>query len=408
MESTEILVAGGGIAGLSAAARLGADGRSVVLVDPAPPAAPGADGGGGDLRTTAFLQPSIATLNRAGAWQAMQAAGAALRVMRIVDAGGRVRRPRATADFTADSTADPPADFPGAATGHGLFGWNVPNRAARRALLDRLAAMPNVHLRQGTSVEGCLARLDAALVRLSDGSTLRAGLVVAADGRDSTLRRLAGIRHRRWGYGQKALVFAVLHPDPHAGVSTEIHRTGGPLTLVPMPDHDGHPCSSVVWMVPGTRAASLAAMDEDALGAEITAETMGLFGPLRVAGARAVWPIIAQVATRLSAPRLALVAEAAHVVPPIGAQGLNMSLADIESLARTVENAPDPGAPDLLARYARRQMPAILARVAGVDLLNRAARAEAQPLRDLRGLGLLAIDRVGPLRRLAIRAGLGG
>jgi 2-octaprenyl-6-methoxyphenol hydroxylase len=326
----------------------------------------------------------------------MEAAGAALRTMRIVDAGGRVRRPRATADFT------------GAETGHGLFGWNVPNRAARLALLDRLAAMPNARLRQGAAVDGFLARLDAALVRLSDGTTVAAKLVVAADGRSSTLRRLAGIRHRRWSYGQKALAFAVTHPDPHEGVSTEIHRTGGPLTLVPMPDHEGRPCSSVVWMVPGPRATTLVALDDEALATEITAETIGLFGPLRIASRRAVWSIVAQVALRLAAPRLALIAEAAHVVPPIGAQGLNLSLADIEQLAGSVAHMPDPGAPELLARYERRQMPQILARVAGIDLLNRAARAEAQPLRDLRGLGLAAVDRIPPLRRFAIRAGLGG
>ena len=174
--------------------------------------------------------------------------------------------------------------------------------------------------------------------RRSAGSPMAAcvaaKLVVAADGRDSTLRRLAGIGCRRWGYGQKALVFAVTHPDPHGGVSTEIHRTGGPLTLVPMPDHDGRPCSSVVWMVPGPRANALAALDDAGLGAELTAETMGLFGPLRIVSPRAVWPIVAQLAHRLVAQRLALIAEAAHVVPPIGAQGLNMSLADIETLAR--------------------------------------------------------------------------
>lgn len=392
MEHTDILVAGGGIAGLSAAARIGAEGRQVVLVDPGPAEAVG----GGDLRTTAFLQPSIDTLDRAGAWAAMQEAGAPLRVMRIVDAGGRVRRPRATADFTGEET------------GSGLFGYNVPNIAARHALLDRLTSMPNVRLRHGAAVTGFLARLDAALVRLSDGGRLSAQLVVAADGRDSTLRRLVGIGQRRWSYGQKALVFAVTHPDPPDGVSTEIHRTGGPLTIVPMPDHDGRPCSSVVWMVPSPRAAALAAMDDATLGAEISAETMGLFGPLRVASPRAVWPIISQVALRLAAARLALVAEAAHVVPPIGAQGLNMSLADIERLARVIDAADDPGARQLLARYERLQMPAILARVAGVDMLNRAARTEAQLLRDLRGLGLAAIDRIGPLRRFAIRAGMGG
>ncbi|HET7410730.1 MAG TPA: FAD-dependent monooxygenase [Paracoccaceae bacterium] len=392
MEHTDILVAGGGIAGLAAAARLGTDGRKVLLVDPAP-AEPV---GGGDLRTTAFLRPAIDTLTRAGAWDAMEAVGAPLRTMRIVDAGGRMRRPRATADFT------------GAETGHGLFGWNVPNRAARRALIDRLGAMPNVALHHGAAVETYVPRLDAALCRLSDGTCVAAKLVVAADGRESTLRRLAGIGHRRWSYGQKAIVFAVTHADPHGGVSTEIHRTGGPLTLVPMPDHEGRPCSSVVWMVPGPRANALAALDDDALGAELTAETMGLFGPLRVASPRAVWPIVAQVAHRLTAQRLALIAEAAHVVPPIGAQGLNMSLADIESLAEATAGQPDPGDPAWLARHQRRQFPQTLARVAGIDLLNRAARTEAQPLRDLRGLGLAAISGIRPLRRLAIRAGLGG
>ena len=392
MEHAEVLVAGGGIAGLAAAARLGAEGRGVLLVDPGPAEPPGE----GDLRTTAFLQPAIATLTRAGAWAAMETVGAPLRTMRIVDAGGRVRRPRATADFT------------GAETGHGLFGWNVPNRAARRALLDRLAAMPNVRLRHGLAVETYVPRLDAALCRLSDGTCIAAKLVVAADGRDSTLRRLAGIGCRRWGYGQKALVFVVTHPDPHGGVSTEIHRTGGPLTLVPMPDHDGRPCSSVVWMVPGPRATALAALDDAGLGAELTAETMGLFGPLRVVSPRAVWPILAQVAHRLVAQRLVLIAEAAHVVPPIGAQGLNMSLSDIESLAEATAGAADPGEPSLLARHQRRQFPETLARVAGIDLLNRAARTESQPLRDLRGLGLAAISRIPPLRRLAIRAGLGG
>lgn len=391
MDETDILVAGGGIAGLAAAARLGADGWRVVLVDPAPAGAEGAD-----LRTTAFLQPSVATLTRAGAWEAMAAHGAALRTMRIVDAGGRIRRPRATADFT------------GAETGHGVFGWNVPNRAARRALLDRLAAMPHVDLRHGTAVEGFVPRLDAAIVRLSDGSRLAAKLVVAADGRDSTLRRLAGVGHRRWGYGQKALVSAVTHPDPHDGVSTEIHRSGGPLTLVPMPDRDGRPCSSIVWMVPGPRAAELAALDDAGLGTALTADTMGLFGPLGVASPRAVWPIVAQVALRLTAPRLVLVAEAAHVVPPIGAQGLNMSLADIEHLAGTIAGAADPGGAERLSRHERRQMPAMLARVAGIDILNRAAMAESQPLRDLRRLGLAAIDGIAPLRRLAIRAGLSG
>ncbi|MEM9063143.1 MAG: FAD-dependent monooxygenase [Pseudomonadota bacterium] len=391
MTETEIFIGGGGIAGLSAAARLGADGRRVMLADPAPAVLSDR----GDLRTTAYLQPAVETLTRAGAWTAMQSHGAELRTMRIVDAGGVERAPRETVDFRGDET------------GFGAFGWNVPNAPARTALLETLASMPNVELWHERRVTGFLARDREALVRLDNGAQIRAKLVVAADGRDSTLRENAGLRAPRWAYGQKALVFAVTHGRPHDGVSTEIHRTGGPLTLVPMPDLESKPCSSVVWMVPGARAAELSRMDDGQLGAELTAETMGLFGALTLAGPRAVWPIISQMAMRLVSDRLALVAEAAHVMPPIGAQGLNTSLHDIETLAKLTEGADDPGARDLLARYERRILPRTLTRVGGVDILNRAAMAEFQPLRDLRRVGLNAISRFPPLRRFAIRTGLG-
>ena len=392
MKQVDILIAGGGIAGLTAAARLGCDGHSVLLVDPAPLAPPTA----GDLRTTAYLQPAIATLTTAGAWDAMQPHGAELRTMRIVDAGGAERAVRDTVDFDGEET------------GIGHFGWNIPNTAARAALLDAIAKLPNVELWPETRVTGYVTRTDSALLSTDTGRQIAARLVVAADGRDSTLRRLAGISHKRWEYGQQALVFVVSHSKPHQGVSTEIHRTGGPLTLVPMPDVDGKPCSSVVWMVPGPRVRELNAMDEAELGAEITTETMDLFGTLKLVSPRAVWPIISQLAAELKADRLALIAEAAHVMPPIGAQGLNTSLHDIETLAGLAKEATDPGAHDLLKRYERQILPRTMLRVGGVDLLNRAAMAEPQPLRDLRRAGLKAIGSIAPLRRLAIHAGMGG
>lgn len=386
---TDILIAGGGIAGLSAAARLGADGHRVVLADPAPP------GPGTDQRTTAFLHPAVETLSRAGAWAAMEAGAAPLATMRLVDAGGREQVARTTADFAAAEIQDRP------------FGYNVTNIAARQALTTRLAALPNVRLLLGQGVTGIVSRTAEVLARLGPNTQIRARLAIAADGRDSFLRREAGIETTRWSYGQRALVFAVTHGRPHQGISTEIHRTGGPCTLVPMPERDGRPCSSVVWMVPGARAEALAALDDTALGQALMAETLGLYGPLTVSGPRAVWPIIGQLAHRIAGERLALIAEAAHVIPPIGAQGLNMSLADIECLAGLLAEAPDPGAPALLTRYQTARWPEMAARVAGVDALNRAALAEAQPLRDLRHLGLKAIHGVKPLRTLAMRLGMG-
>ncbi|WP_404426330.1 FAD-dependent oxidoreductase [Thalassospira australica] len=395
MIETDILIAGGGIAGMSAAARFAADGHKVMIVDPAP-----ADiGEGTDLRTTAFLQPGIETLKKAGVWDAIKPTGAELRVMRIVDAGGNEMTPRETADFD------------GAETTQGFFGWNVSNKAARVSLMAKLETLPNVDFRFATKVTGFIGTARYGEATLSGGETVRAKLVVAADGRNSSLRDFAGIKHRRWAYDQSALVFVVTHDKPHDNISTEIHRTGGPLTLVPMPDLDGKPCSSVVWMAPANRAEQLYNMDDATLSAEITHDTIHLFGPLKVASPRAVWPMISQVPSRLISARLALVAEAAHVVPPIGAQGLNMSLHDIETLADLMAKArlkgDDIGATTLLKSYERKQLPKTLARVGGIDLLNRASMFEPKTLRDLRYAGLTAINRIGPLRKLAIKVGVG-
>ncbi len=278
-------------------------------------------------------------------------------------------------------------------------------------MVARLADLAAAELRAGVRVERVTPRTEAALAALSDGTQVRAALVIAADGRDSAVREGLGIGVRRWGYGQKAVVFTVTHDLPHDGVSTEIHRSGGPFTLVPLLDRDGKHASAVVWMETGPRAAELAAMPEDAFTAALNLRACGVLGDLRLSGRRMLWPIIAQIASRLDGPRTALVAEAAHVLPPIGAQGLNMSLADIATLldlcAGARASAGDIGAPELLRRYHRARHGDALVRIAGIDLLNRAAMAGAQPLRDLRRAGLHALHATPPLRRAAMRLGLG-
>ncbi|SES65783.1 FAD-dependent monooxygenase [Oceanicella actignis] len=394
----DVLVAGGGAAGLTAAALFGSAGFEVICVDRETPRLDPADPGA-DLRTTAFLTPSVETLRRAGAWERLAPHAAPLRVMRLIDAGGARNVPRRTADFVSDEVQDHP------------FGWNLPNTVIRRALLERIEELPNVRLRAPAALTRLTPRLNDAVAQLSDGAQVRARLVVAADGRDSAARRMLGLGARRWGYAQKALVFAVAHERPHEGVSTEIHRTGGPFTLVPLPDHEGRPCSSVVWMERGPRAQALFEAPPEAFEEAVNERSCGVLGRLRPIGRRALWPIVSQLAERLDGPRGALMGEAAHVVPPIGAQGLNMSLADAAALADLVARAAaageDIGAPALLARYHRARWPEMSARVAGIDLLNRAAMAQAQPLRDLRAAGLTALHAAAPLRRLAMRLGMG-
>ena len=395
MNRTDILIAGGGIAGLAAATAFGQAGFSVLIVDPAPPVTDEADPAA-DLRSTAFLQPAQAFLERIGLWPRLAPFATPLRTMRIVDAGGPTPEPRRSRDFEAAEISDAP------------FGWNLPNWLLRREMTAALEALPDVTFRPGTGVARLLLRSATARATLDDGTRHEARLIVAADGRGSPCRAAAGIGVSTTRFGQKALAFAVTHPIPHGNVSTEIHRSGGPFTLVPLPDRAGRPCSAVVWMEDGPRAEALAALPVEAFEAEMTDRSCNLFGPLTLATGRSLWPIIAQRAEALTAQRLALVAEAAHVVPPIGAQGLNMSLADIAALVDLARADPDGlGGEAMLDAYARARMPDIRLRVAGITALNRASQAGAPLLRDLRGLGLEALHAAPPVRTALMRLGLG-
>ncbi len=393
-DTYDVFVSGGGVAGLAATIAFAQAGYRTFCADPTPPVI-ARDAEGSDLRTTAFLQPAKAFLDRIGLWERLAEHATPLQVMRIVDAGGPdVAEPRATHDFNAADISDAP------------FGWNLPNWLLRREMVAHLDGLPNATFRPGTGTAHVLTRDTEALVRLGDGTRLRARLVVAADGRHSLVREALGIPVRTMRYGQKALAFAVTHDRPHDNISTEIHRSGGPFTLVPLPDHDGRPCSAVVWMERGPEAVRLAALPETAFEAEMTARSAGLYGPLRLASRRTIWPIISQIADRMQGQRTALVAEAAHVVPPIGAQGLNMSLADIATLLDVIDGG-DPGDAIALGRYHRQRHPEVLARVTGVDALNRASMAEAQGLRDLRLRALNALYTAAPVRKTLMKAGLG-
>lgn len=392
----DILIAGGGIAGLTAAAAFGTAGFSVLCVDPAPPVI-SREAEGADMRSTAFLQPARSFLDEAGLWDRLAPFATPLQTMRIIDAGGPEPEARLSRDFEA---ADLSPDLP--------FGWNLPNWLLRREMAARLDEMENVTFRTGVSAETLFTRTSSASVTLSDGSKVTCRLVIAADGRDSALRQAAGVDVACTRFGQKALAFAVTHPIPHGNVSTEIHRTGGPFTLVPLPDHEGRPSSAVVWMEEGPKAAALHAMDVPAFEAAMTERSAHQFGPLTLASRRSIWPIIAQHAKALSAERLALVAEAAHVVPPIGAQGLNMSLTDLKVLLDLARAAPEAlGDAAMLERYHRARITDIRARVTGITALNRVSMMSTPMLRDLRAAGLGALHGVAPLRRALMQLGLG-
>ena len=392
-ERTDILISGAGLAGMILAALLARRGYAVTICDPAPPPED-VDCKGSDLRSTAYLVPSRDILQKAGLWRHLAPHATPLDALRVMDSAGWPPRQTGMRVFEA---AD--LDLPS-------FGWNVPNWRARKVLGDALARDPKVDLRLGTGFANMLARDREALVTLDNGTRLRAHLVVGADGRNSPVREMAGIGVRVRRYGQKALAFAATHEVPHRNVSTEIYNSGGAFVTVPLPDHDGRPASSIVWMAEGARAIELSGMAFPAFDEALTLRALSVLGPMARATGLRLWPVVTQTAERLTAKRVALVAEAAHVLPPIGAQGLNTSISDIAALADAITD--DPGAPDALARYAVGRGRDVRVRAAAIDAFNRICQTGNPLVAKARVETLKALHDLAPLRRSVMQAGLGG
>ena len=384
----DIFISGAGPAGMMAALVMADAGYSVVLADPAPFTTGESD----DVRTTAFLQPAQTFFAELGVWNSLEPSATELQIMRIADTdpSGEIRVTKA---FDASEISDRP------------FGWNLRNRDVRRVLSAAISSSDAIRVLPCTKTRSLTLRETGALVRLDDGSSARARLVMGADGRNSTIRSEIGVGKKTYRYSQRAIVFSVEHEADHCNTSTEVHASGGPFTLVPLPSDKGRNFSSVVWMEQGRAAQRIMALDPEAFGEAATARSAGTLGRLRLVGERAVWPVISQISDRLTAQRTALIAEAAHVVPPIGAQGLNMSFADIREL-RDLSKQYELGGRDMLGRYEKRRTE-LLVRIKMLDALNRTSMAGNFAIRDLRTEGLRLIHSMPPIRKGLMRAGLG-
>lgn len=384
-EHVDVAVVGGGPAGLAAAIALSEVGARVALVAPAAPAT--------DWRTTALLGGSVDFFIRHGLWTGLGEAAAPLRRMRLIDATSRLFR---APDVTFDARE----------IGRGEFGYNVANGPMVAALSGAVAAGSNRIVRFDTLFEGLESGDTAATLRLASGESLSASLVVAADGRKSKLRDAAGIGVKAWSYPQEALVLGVRHSEPHHDTSIEFHTAGGPFTLVP----HGAGRSSLVWMDKPEVIARALELDDAALALEIERRSASALGAVTVDTPRQRWPISGFRAQRLAAGRVALIGEAAHGFPPIGAQGFNLSLRDIGALAGLVGNALAAGTLDgamLARRYGQTRRLDVIGRVNGVDLLNRSLLSGFLPVQLLRAGGMMLARDIGPVRRLLMRTGLG-
>ncbi|KAF0677386.1 FAD-dependent oxidoreductase [Profundibacterium mesophilum] len=390
----DIVISGAGIAGLTAAAGLAARGFEVCVLDPAPPPTTN-DAPGSDLRSTAYLAPARALLDATGLWQALAPHATPLDALELCDTAGWPPMLRDTRRFAAREL------------GLDCFGWNVPNWRARALLAAHLSEQDGVDLRFGRSFAAMTTREGMAILRLDDGTRIETRLLIGADGRASAVREAAGIDVTQRRYGQKALAFAVTHERAHENVSREIYNSGGAFTTVPLPDHEGRPASAIVWMNDGRRAIELRDMSPEALSEALALRSMNLLGPMRAITAIASWPVITQTARRLTFQRGLLMAEAAHVLPPIGAQGLNTSLRDVDCLLDLLEPGADPGARSLLDAYAARRQRDTALRAAAIDLFNRVCQSRIDAVQELRLAGLRCAHDAAPLRRGLMRAGLG-
>ena len=382
--SFEVVIVGGGPVGLTAAVAVASAGVETALV--------GKLSRGPDNRTTALLASSVTALDTLGVWPHCREHAAPLRVMRIIDDTARLLRA-------------PEVRFAASEIGLDAFGHNIENAHLVAALDARARALPALSFVEDEATAVTIED-GRVTVALKQGKPVTARLAIGADGRKSICRRAAGVETDGKAYGQTALTFNLAHARAHRDCSTEFHTTGGPFTLVPLPALR----SSLVLVVAPEEASRIAALTANELAAEIERRSHSILGRIAPEVGRGVFPLAIETARRFAVARIALVGEAAHLLPPIGAQGLNLGLRDAATIGELVVEArrrgEDVGAPDLADRYDSARRPDVRSRALAVDLLNRSLLTDFLPVQGVRGLGLYLLERVGPLRRAVMREGV--
>lgn len=395
MLSTDVLISGGGFAGLALGIALGQAGIEAAVVDAtslAETTLPAFDG-----RVSAIAPDVTRMLTTLGAWQRVDETQP---VSDIVVSGGELAA-RPSPFFLHFDETD---------SGGPMFEI-VENRFLRAALLATAAETVGLTLISPARIAAADASSRGVAGELADGRRFAARLLVAAEGRDSPLRDRFGIKVSGWSYGQTAIVCTVEHERPHGGAAQDYFLPAGPFGILPMTGHR----SSLVWAEPAARAAAIMALDDDDFAAEVQRRFTDFLGEARPIGPRWSYPLSTHLARDYVAPRFALVGDAAHVIHPLAGQGLNLGLRDVAALAEAVVDAVriglDPGSNAALDAYQRARRIDATAMAAVTDGLNRLFSNDAAPLKAVREAGLGLVNAIAPLRRLlagaAAGAGLG-
>lgn len=388
-KQTDIVIIGGGVAGLCLAILLGQIGLGVDVVEPAPP--PVLDKTARTGRSVALMESSLNILRATGIWDALAPFSNPLQIMRIID----------------DSVASRPKidlQFPAHEIGLEQFGFNIPNAILRAALFEKTSSIANI-----TILNDHFASYEAddfGVTVTTGNDQIHAKLLIGADGRNSPVRKAAGIHASIHDYNQSAMTCVIRHSLDHHNTSTEFHRPAGPLALVPLPEN----YSSIVWVETREKAENIIRLKKQDFEQRLQEEMLGVLGEIAIETGPECWPLSTVKAKALTAPRLALLAEAAHVMSPITAQGLNLSLRDVAALAESIADAArlglDIGAETTLRTYEKRRRMDIDTRVMGVDGMNRIVSTDWPALKNLRRAGLKTVGNVPPVKTLAMHFGL--
>lgn len=394
---TEVCILGAGPVGATLAAALAAGGVRTAVVDAAP--LPPMEMPAFDGRAYAIAATSRRLLDAAGVWDRLPEEPCPIHGIRVADGRPGERASPLSLHFDHAELAGEP------------FGWMVEARALRVALNARLPLLPDLTV-FAPATAAVERSAEGVVIRLSSGQQIRARLVVGAEGRNSPLRRAAGIPVTRIDYGCMGIVGAVAHEAPHHNQALEQFLPHGPFAQLPMHGIPGHPhVSAIVWTERTALARRCLALDDAAYGRQIAARIGDHLGAVTPVGRRWSYPLSAMHVARFTAERMALVGDAAHGIHPIAGQGLNLGFRDVAALAEMVSEAvaagEDPGGPALLARYQAARRPDSLLMLGATHALERLFTSSLPPVRLARRLGIAAVDRLPGLKRFFAARAMG-
>ena len=382
---TDVTIVGAGLAGLIASIQFSQIGYNVACID-----YKGEKDKKSDMRSTALLLPSINLLKTFGVWEQIKVNACSLQAMRIRD--------------LSDEKNIAEVKFHAKEIGEEQFGYNVPNQNLYNNLVTFLNKTKNIKVIHNDKFMNVRTRTNATFIELKSGIRIQSKLLIGADGRNSSVRDKLEIHVKTKTYNQHALAFKVKHEQPHENVSTEIYRSGGPFTIVPLAEQNQ---SAIIWMDNTSKIRNLTKLDDDQFNNAITIRSGNCLGVLSRISKLTDWPIKSQITNNTVKERCVLIAEAAHVLPPIGAQGLNMSIQDIKALADIVGKENDPGSMHLLSEYEKNRNRDSKLRAKLIHGLNLSSISNKIHTQKARSMAIQLIASSPKLRSFLIEAGLG-